>query len=167
MARFTYLTWRRTAMFNFMKSGSKLYDQDTFDKQFLRDIKRAHNSVLIESPFIRLGRIDSLIPIITKLRRRGVNIVINTRSPYEHDEEYEFQATAAVTMLQELGVRVLFTVKHHRKIAVIDREIFYEGSLNILSYYDSCEIMRRTVSASEAETLIKFIGLNRYLMKAS
>jgi len=69
--------------------------------------------------------------------------------------------------LQELGVRVLFTVKHHRKIAVIDREIFYEGSLNILSYYDSCEIMRRTVSASEAETLIKFIGLNRYLMKAS
>jgi len=75
------------------------------------------------------------------------------------------QAENAVAALQELGVAVLFTIKHHRKIAIIDREVFYEGSLNILSYYDSCEIMRRTVSASEAETLIKFIGLNRYLMK--
>lgn len=152
---------------NFRTSVSRLYDQDTFDKQFLRDIKRANDSVLIESPFIRLSRIDSLIPILTKLRRRGVSVVINTRSPDEHDMEYEFQATAAVTILQELGVRVLFTVKHHRKIAVVDREIFYEGSLNILSYYDSCEIMRRTVSASEAETLINFIGVSRYLTKAS
>ncbi len=66
-----------------------------------------------------------------------------------------------------MGVRVLFTVKHHRKLAIIDRETFWEGSLNILSYYDSCEIMRRTVSASDAETLLNFIGINKYLMKVS
>lgn len=154
-------------MFSFGTAISSLYNQDTFDKQFLRDIRSAHSSVVIESPFIRLNRVESLIPALTKLRRRRVSIVINTRSPHEHDGEYELQAMAAVARLQELGVRVLFTVKHHRKLAIIDREIFYEGSLNILSYYDSCEIMRRTVSASEAETLINFIGLNQYLTKAS
>lgn len=150
-----------------MFSASKLYNQDTFDKQFMRDLRNASSSVIIESPFIRLGRIDELLPIIAKLRQRGVSIVVNTRSPQEHDAEYEYQATAAVAALQELGVTVLFTVRHHRKIAIIDRQVFYEGSLNILSFYDSCEIMRRTVSAVEAETLIDFIGLNRYLMKAS
>ncbi len=62
---------------SFKTSTSKLYDQDTFDKQFLRDIKRANDSVLIESPFIRLDRIYKLIPILTKLRRRGVSVVIN------------------------------------------------------------------------------------------
>lgn len=154
-------------MLRFSTAVSSLYNQDTFDKQFLRDMRRAHSSVVIESPFIRLNRVESLMSALTKLRRRGVSIVINTRSPYEHDEEYELQATAAIARLQQLGVKVLFTVKHHRKIAIIDREIFYEGSLNILSYYDSCEIMRRTVSASEAETLINFIGLNQYLTKAS
>ena len=154
-------------MLRFNSVVSSLYDQETFDRQFLRDIKKTSTSLLIESPFIRLKRVYSLAPIIAKLRKRGVSVVINTRHPDEHAEEYRLQATTAITLLQELGVTVLFTVKHHRKIAIIDREIFYEGSLNILSYYDSCEIMRRTVSASEAEALIHFIGLNKYLTKAS
>lgn len=51
------------------------------------------------------------------------------------------QAENAVAVLQELGVAVLFTIKHHRKIAIIDREVFYEGSLNILSCYDSFQEM--------------------------
>ena len=88
-------------------------------------------------------------------------------APEEHDAEYESQALEAISMLQSLDIEVLFTVKHHRKIAIIDREILWEGSLNILSYYDSCEIMRRTVSAIEAESMIRFIKLNKYLMKVS
>lgn len=64
--------------------------------------------------------------------------------------------------MQEIGVTVFYTVGHHRKLAVIDQEIFYEGSLNILSFSDSCEIMRRVVSSTEAMKLLKFIGLKNY-----
>ncbi len=154
-------------MFNYRGSMSGLYDENTFDKQLLKDIARAYSSLVIESPFIRVSRVEQLMPVITKIRRRGVSVIINTRSPQEHDEFYETQAAEALAMLQNLGVTVLFTIKHHRKIAIIDREVFYEGSLNILSYYDSCEIMRRTVSPSEAEVLLRFIGLQKYLTKAS
>jgi len=150
-------------MFKNTPPTSHLYNQDTFDKQFIHDLKGAISSVLIESPFIRLNRVEQLLPIITALRRRTVKVVINTRAPEEHDAGYSWQATQAIALLQELGVTVLYTTKHHRKIAIIDREIFYEGSLNILSYYDSCEIMRRTVSAPEAEMLISFIGLKSFL----
>ena len=58
---------------------------------------------------------------------------------------------------------MLFTVKHHRKLAIIDREIIYEGSLNILSYRDSCEIIRKIASVLKAEMLIDFIGLNKFM----
>lgn len=153
-------------MFNLPKPISRLYDHNTFDSRFLRDLRNARHSVIVESPFIRTARIDQLLPILKRLRKRGVSIIINTRNPSEHDIEYMHQSEAAISLLQEIGVIVLFTVKHHRKIAIIDREVFYEGSLNILSYYNSCEIMRRTVSRREAEILIKFIGLNKYLRKA-
>jgi hypothetical protein len=103
------------------------------------------------------------MPILTKLRKRGVHIIINTRNPIEHDLGYQAQAEEAVTMMQNIGIRVLYTVKHHRKLAIIDRSTFWEGSLNILSYYDSCEIMRKTVSPTEAEILINFIGMQKYL----
>lgn len=148
-------------------ASSRLFDNETFDRAFLKDIHSCRDTLLIESPFIRLNRVMDLLPILQKLQRKGVKVVVNTRPPEEHDDEYEQQALEAIDLLQSLDVEVLFTVKHHRKIAIIDRETFWEGSLNILSYYDSCEIMRRTVSAVEAESLIKFIGLNKYLMKVS
>lgn len=146
---------------------STLYNQDTFDRQFIRDISRARNSVLIESPFIRLRRVEELAGVLKKLRRRGVSVIVNTRNPIEHNAEYELQTSQAITLLQEYEVTVLFTVKHHRKIVICDRQIFYEGSLNVLSYFDSCEIMRRTDSTTEAEHLINFIGLNKFLPKES
>lgn len=130
-------------------------------------MRKCRSSLVIESPFIRLNRVLDLLPVFTSLRNKGVQVVINTRPPEEHDTEYQYQAEQAVSSLQDIGVRVLFTVKHHRKLAIIDRETFWEGSLNILSYYDSCEIMRRTVSVSDAETLLNFIGINKYLMKVS
>lgn len=146
---------------------SHLFDNETFDGVFLKDIRKCRHSLVIESPFIRLNRVRDLLPIFTNLCNKGVQVVINTRPPEEHDGVYQYQAEEALSLLQDVGVRVLFTIKHHRKLAVIDRETFWEGSLNILSYYDSCEIMRRTVSASDAETLINFIGINKYLMKVS
>lgn len=146
---------------------SRLFNNETFDRTFFKDMRSSRSSLLIESPFIRINRVLDIMPIFEQLHRKGVRVVVNTRPPHEHDDEYEIQAMEAVELLQSVGVEVLFTVRHHRKIAIIDREVFWEGSLNILSYYDSCEIMRRTVSATEAEFLIKFIGLNKCLMKVS
>lgn len=142
-----------------------LFNQDTFDKSFLRDLHYCKENVIIESPFIRSKRVETLIPILCKLRRRGVKVIINTRDPDEHDNEYSLQASQSIEMLQAIGVQVLYTVRHHRKLAVIDRTTIWEGSLNILSYYDSCEIMRRTASAQDAEMLLKFIGLQKYLQR--
>jgi len=146
-----------------MFSTSKLYDQNTFYKAFERDLKHCRRELIIESPFITTRRMNALLPLFAKLRRHGVNIVINTRNPSEHDGDYYYQALAAVTAMQDLGITVLYTVGHHRKLVIIDGEMFYEGSLNILSYSDSCEIMRRVVSSTETEILINFIGIKQYV----
>lgn len=150
-------------MFNLRKSNSKLYDQNTFDKQFMRDLQRVRRSVIIESPFLRTARVEKFIPIFHRLKKCGAEILLNTKPTEEYDRTYKSQTQESLSLLQSVGVEVLFTVKHHRKLAIIDREIIYEGSLNILSYRDSCEIMRRTVSALEAGMLIDFIGLNKFM----
>ncbi len=140
-------------------NNSSLFDNNTFYKAFERDLRRARQSVIIESPFITRRRMEHLLPLLTKLRRKGVSIVVNTRNPEEHNEEYAIQAEDAVASMQDLGIKVLYTVKHHRKLAIIDEEILWEGSLNILSQSDSCEIMRRTVSDNLARQMILFTKL--------
>lgn len=142
---------------------SSLYDQNTFYRAFERDLRHAKQEVIIESPFITEKRMELFLPIFHKLIRRGIRIVINTRHPEEHEGDYCRQAAEAVVALQDMGATVLYTGGHHRKLAIIDRKVFYEGSLNVLSYRDSCEIMRRVASSAEAKKLLKFIGLMKYV----
>lgn len=142
---------------------SKLYNQDTFYKAFLQDMSRAKKQLIIESPFITGKRVHMLLPTFEKLRKRGVQIIINTRNPEEHDDIYQRQAIEAIALFQALDIAVLYTVGHHRKLAIIDNETIWEGSLNILSFNDSCEIMRRIVSPKDAQILVNFIGVQKYL----
>ena len=51
------------------------------------------------------------------------------------------------------------TYGHHRKLAIIDRSILYEGSLNILSQNDSLEIMQRIEPEELARQMIDFMWL--------
>ncbi len=144
-------------------SDIKMFDEQSFYRAFEKDLYLARRSVIIESPFITLRRIDELLPVLTKLRRKGVAVTINTRNPIEHDAEYETQALVAIEQLQGLGVKVLCTVKYHRKLAIIDGMVAWHGSLNILSQNDSCEIMWRVASKGIADQLLGFIKLTKYM----
>lgn len=145
--------------------SSTLRDQNTFYPSFQHDLKNCSSELIIESPFITTRRMNEILPSLRKLTQRGVKIYINTRDPIEHDPDYAAQAYDAVARLQALGVIVLFTVKHHRKLAIIDRQIIWEGSLNILSYSNSCEIMRKINSSALAQQLIQFLHLEQHLLQ--
>jgi phosphatidylserine/phosphatidylglycerophosphate/cardiolipin synthase-like enzyme len=136
---------------------SRLFDNETFYKAFLGDLRRANQNVYIESPFITTKRMSMLLTILKQARQRGIQITVNTRPPNEHAGKYISQAYESVQDMQSIGITVLYTVKQHRKIAIIDDEILREGSLNILSQSDSCELMRRSVSSSLVRQMKKYI----------
>ncbi len=137
--------------------SSRLFDNETFYKAFIKDLGRASHGIYIESPFMTTERMDMLLPILRRACQRGLQITVNTRPPSEHDGKYIDQAYKAVQDMQSIGIIVLYTVKHHRKIAIIDDEIIWEGSLNILSQSDSCELMRRSVSSSLVRQMKQYI----------
>jgi phosphatidylserine/phosphatidylglycerophosphate/cardiolipin synthase-like enzyme len=139
---------------------SRLFDNETFYKAFIGDLRRANQNIYIESPFITRKRMGMLLTILRQARERGTQITVNTRPPSEHDGKYIDQAYKAVQDMQSIGIIVLYTVKHHRKIAIIDDEIIWEGSLNILSQSDSCELMRRSVSSSLVRQMKEYIKCN-------
>lgn len=144
-------------------TSSRLFNDRTFYPQFRQDLERAKKEIVIESPFMTKRRIRSLLPSLRRALQRGVKISINTREPSEHDDYFRAEAEWVVSTLQALGVSVLFTGGHHRKLAILDRKVLWEGSHNILSQNTSCEIMRRIDSAKLAKQMIDFIRLNDFL----
>lgn len=163
---------RELEMFNFPRRHSSissdllhstLYCDQTFYKAFEKDLKRAEREIIIESPFIAVKRTDELLPLFKKMTQKGIHVRINTRNPNHHDKDLRIQAWVSIKKLREIGVKVkTYDDMRHRKLAVIDSVILWEGSLNIMSQCYSKELMRRTKSATLAEQVLKLTGMNRW-----
>ncbi len=144
--------------------STSLYDETTFYAQFRHDLLHSANEVVIESPFITTERAKTLYPIFEKLINRSVQVYVVTRDPKEHSETMEEQSETEIHRFEALGVQVfLCTGNHHRKLAILDRQILWEGSLNILSQTKSREIMRRIESKEVATEMFNFLKFGNFL----
>ena len=137
--------------------NTKLYDQNTFYKAFIKDLKRTKSEVIIESPFVTVKRLEMFLPIFKKLTDVNVRVIIHTKDPSELDEYMRDELYKALSSLLSIKVQVVFIKGLHRKVVVIDREILYEGSLNILSQNNSIEIVRRIESVNMSWRLVNFL----------
>lgn len=145
-------------------NNSSLYDETTFYQQFTKDLLRCSSEVVVESPFITSERMTKLYPIFETLIKRKVKVYVFTRDPREHTESMEVQSETEIQRFERLGVQVLLcTGNHHRKLALLDREIVWEGSLNILSQGRSREIMRRIEDEEQANEMFEFLQYSKFL----
>ena len=144
--------------------SSRLFDEKTFYNAFLTDLEGCKEEVIIESPYITAKRAEMLIPLFNDLLFKGVKIYVMTRDPKEHEGNMEYQSEETISLFESMGVQVLLCIgNHHRKLAILDRKILYEGSLNILSQTRSREIMRRIESETLAMQMFNFLKLANFL----
>ena len=143
---------------------TSLHNEKTFYNEFIKDLENCKKEVIIESPFITTQRMNLLFPVLKRLNDRGVNIFIITRDPQEHIIKYQCQSETEIQAFETVGIQVfLSNGNHHRKIAIIDRSVLWEGSLNILSQTKSKEIMRRLEGDGFAANMFKFLNYGKYI----
>ncbi len=141
-----------------------LYNETTFYPAFTRDMLEAKREIVIYSPFVSKYRSDTFNRIMYKFKDTNVAIFIFTRSLDEYELSQRKQAEAVLSHYEEMGASIYYlNGSIHEKVAVIDREILWEGSLNILSQRTSREMMRRITDQSSAMQVMSYLGLNRLL----
>lgn len=118
--------------------------EDTFSDYFLADVRTCQKRLLIYSPFITQARLGVWLPAFADAVARGVQLVIVTKAPSERKKGQEFGYTKCEDELRAIGACVLYKAGMHEKLAFIDDDITWEGSLNILSHTGQTgEIMYR------------------------
>lgn len=139
---------------------SKFYDEKNFYDAFASDINGATYSVVIESPYLTERRARQFAKLIKRKAKLGIRIHIYTRNPLHHDRLLAEQSNLACRILKDAGARVFVCDDmRHRKLAIIDAAILWEGSLNILSQSNSAELMRRTNCKEQALQVLKLLNL--------
>ncbi|SRR5258708_6808982 len=140
--------------------NSILHDETTFYPAFIKDLYNIKHEIIIESPFITTERMKLFRPIFKEVIDKGIKIFIITRDSKEHEGKYKYQSEAEISYFEQIGVQALLcTGNHHRKLAIIDRRILWEGSLNILSQTKSREIMRKIDEDKVAMEMFDFLKL--------
>lgn len=158
---------RRQEAINNEKSSSQastLHNESTFYHSFVKDMLSAKKEVIIYSPYVAKFRTDFLKPTIEKLRDHNIEVFIFTRPVEEYDNIIQPQIECVLKRFEEMGVSVFYPGRYiHEKVAIIDREILWEGSLNILSHRASNEMMRRTSNGDSAMQVLHYLRLNNKL----
>jgi hypothetical protein len=144
-----------------------LFNEKTFYKAFVEDMLNAKKEIIIYSPFVTKFRSEFFSDTLKKLRKRNICLFIFTRPLEEHDPTMQPQIECTLKRLEELGVCIFYPGRYiHQKVAIVDREVLWEGSLNILSHRASNEMMRRTAHGESATQVMDYIGLNDQIAAA-
>jgi len=141
-----------------------LYNEKTFYRTFVNDLLKAEKEVVIYSPFISKFRSEFFKNTFEKLKHRNVAVFIFTRPLEEHEYLMRNEIKAALGDYEEFGACIVEIPGFiHAKTAIIDRNILWDGSLNILSQRQSREIMRRTEDKDMARQVMDYLGLSKKL----
>ena len=139
---------------------SRLFDELAFDQAFRKDLARAKKTIVIESPYLTERRARSFAALFNRLNARKVRVRINTRHPRYHSAGMRRQAETAIQILLKTNVKIYtYNDLRHRKLAIIDNIVLWEGSMNILSHSRSREIMRRSVSPALCRKMNRFANI--------
>jgi len=127
------------------------------------DLNNSKEEIIIESPFITTTRMNSFRSVFQRKIDERVRIYVFTRDPCEHEEFMAYQAETEIQYFEEIGVQTLIYNNLHRKLAILDRKILWEGSLNILSQNKSKEIMRRTENVDYVREMITYLNYGKLI----
>jgi len=143
--------------------GSLLYNQYEFWQSFIEDLKNAKDRVIVLSPFVSIGGTSKLLNLFISLINRGVKIFVITRPPAKQASLAE-QSKESIEKLIQVGVNVSFWSEMHQKISIIDDQILWEGSLNILSHNYTEEQMRRFEGKNTIEQVYDNLNLRDFFL---
>lgn len=145
---------------------NNLFNEKTFYRAFIKDMLEAEEEIIIYCPFISKFRSDFFRKTLKELKRRNINVFIFTRPLEEHEYFTRSEIKCALGEYEDLGVCIFYLEgSMHEKVAIIDRKILWEGSLNILSQRSSREIMRRISDENSAMQILLYLGLNKKLIE--
>lgn len=142
-----------------MQHYESVFNDDTFYPALYGDFKRAKALVIVQSPYVTLQRIEKMERSMAACINRGIRFCVFVREPDEWSEGIKNPRVklfrAAVEFLQSMGAHITIRPHIHEKYVIVDEDILYAGSLNVLSQSKSSEEMRRWQDSSRVRSVIR------------
>jgi len=132
-----------------------IFDSDTYGPVFEKDLREAVRDIVISSPTLGKRKVMRMISLLKERQQAGVKITIVTWHPDSYLYGREEHRIELMEALRDTGFNIMLTEDNCEHYAVIDNEIVWYGSMNLLSKDDVEDNIMRVVSKRIADELLE------------
>lgn len=132
-----------------------IFDSESYNQVYEKDLQEANREIIISSPGINQSKIKQLIMRLKVRQEAGVSITVITLSPDGYPESRIAKTKELIDNLRSVGITVKEKKMMHEHFAVIDQEIVWYGSMNLLSREKEDDNLMRVVSKEVAQELME------------
>jgi superfamily II DNA or RNA helicase len=143
------------------QKANAIFNIDTYGSVFWQDLREASSEIVISSPYLSAPKVDRLIDTMKSRQEAGVKITIVTWNPDSYKYGKSEARMALMSQLHDAGFNIELVEQCYERYAVIDNNIVWYGSVNLLSKEDiEDNIMRVESKEIAAELLETTFGQN-------
>jgi superfamily II DNA or RNA helicase len=135
--------------------ANAIYDMESYAEIYWRDIEEAISDVIISSPRLNNQKVNHLIALLGKRQELGVKVTIVTWHPDAYKYGRDDVRMELMERLRKAGFEIRLVEETCEHYAVIDRNIVWYGSMNLLSKEDAEDNLMRVCSKEIAAELLE------------
>ena len=137
------------------QSANAIFDSETYQPVYIKDLQEARQTIIISSPVISGPKVHELIRALKDRQLEGVSITIVTW----HPDAYGFGDAGYWMQLHEemrqAGFYMKIAEETCERFAIMDREIVWYGSMNLLGKASIEDSIMHVPSKKIAEELME------------
>ena len=137
------------------QNANTIFDIDSYEKVYAKDLLEANKEIFISSPGLNYAKVDAFVKLIKHRQEDGVKLTVITLNPEGYPEEKIEDTKRLVEILKNCGIRIKLQEHMHEHFAIIDDEIVWYGSMNLLSRAKVDDNLMRVKSKDAAKELLE------------
>ena len=136
------------------EEAGSVFDGTTYLTSYEQDLCSCQREILICSPGVNRAKVRRLLQRTQLQQEQGVQVIVWTLSPEQYPKNRIERTEKLLVELREGGVAVRTFQRLHEHFAVLDRELVWYGSVNLLSREKEEDSLLRIASREIAEELL-------------
>lgn len=137
------------------QKANAIYDIENYAETYWKDLEEANSAVVVSSPKLNNQKVDRIINMLGKRRELGVEVTIVTWHPDAYKYGKDDVRMELMERLRKAGFEIRLVEETCEHYAVIDNEIVWYGSVNLLSKEDAEDNLMRVCSKDIAAELLE------------
>lgn len=137
------------------QKANAIYDIENYAETYWKDLEEANSAVVVSSPRLNNQKVTRIIKMLGKRRELGVKVTIVTWHPDAYKYGKDDVRMELLERLRKAGFEIRLVEESCEHYAVIDNEIVWYGSVNLLSKEDAEDNLMRVCSKDIAAELLE------------